>query len=287
VTDVEAVERWWAENPMTYGTTHGKAEYAGGESVELGTYEFFAQVDRQFYAWNTPLHNRRPFDRLFPYDDYGPDDRVLEVGCGMGTMAMNWSRAGVRMTAVDLNEVAAAQTRRRMELAGLEADVRQADARRLPFDDGTFSYAYSWGVLHHSPDVEASVTELMRVLKPGGGFGIMVYHRRSLLHWYVTEYVEGFLHYERRFLDPRQLASRYGDAGREEGNPLTWPMTKRELRHALVPSSDDVRIRVLGTDVDFVLDSMVPRLSRVVPRALKKPWARRLGWSLWAFGHRR
>jgi SAM-dependent methyltransferase len=286
VSDAASVERWWAENPMTYAARHGSTDYVTGSAVELGTPEFFAEVDRRFYAWNAPLHDERPFDRLFPYDAYGADDRVLEVGCGMGTLAMYWARAGVRMTAVDLNATAAEQTRRRFALAGLEGDIRQADARALPFDDGTFSFVYSWGVLHHSPEFDRSVAELMRVLKPGGGFGIMVYNRRSLLHLYLTEYVEGFLHYERRFLNGLGLASRYGDAAREEGNPHTWPMTKRELRALLLPHSSELAVRVLGTDIDFVLDSIVPRLGSSLPAALKKPWARRFGWSLWAHGRK-
>jgi SAM-dependent methyltransferase len=287
MTDADSVGRWWAEHPMTYGSAHGDTAFASGAAVELGSAEFFEEVDRQFIEWNAPLHGERPFSRLFPYRHYGPDDRVLEVGCGMGTMAVNWAATGVRMTAVDLNETAVQQTRRRFELARLSADVQQADARALPFDDSVFSYAYSWGVLHHSADIQRSLRELMRVVRPGGGFGVMVYHRRSFLHWYMTEYIEGFLHYERRFLDPLQLASRYGDAAREEGNPHTWPMTKRELRAALAPFSDDLQIRVLGTDVDFVFNTVAPKLGSKLPPALKKPWARRFGWSLWASGHKR
>jgi SAM-dependent methyltransferase len=177
------------------------------------------------------------------------------------------------------------QTRRRFELYGLDGDIRETDGRALPFPDGTFDYAYSWGVLHHSPDIDASLRELLRVVRPGGGFGVMLYHRRSLLHWYVTEYLEGFLHFEREFLDELGLASRYGDGAREEGNPHTWPMTKHELRAILGPRSPDLAIRVLGTDVDGVLDQAMPGLGRAVPAWLKKPWARRFGWSLWAHGH--
>jgi SAM-dependent methyltransferase len=271
---------------MTYGAAHGDTTYRDGVETNLGTPEFFAAVDAQFYEWNLPLHGARPFERIFPYDRYAKGEPVLEVGCGMGTMASNWARSGVAITAVDLNDVAVEQTRRRFKLEGLQGDFVQADAQHLPFNDATFRYAYSWGVLHHSPDIERSIEELMRVLRPGGGFGIMVYHRHSLLHLYLTEYIEGFLHRERRFLDPLALASRYGDAAREEGNPYTWPMTKTELRRLLAPYSGDVHIRVLGTDIDFVLDSIFPRLSAAVPTALKKPWARRFGWSLWAAGHR-
>lgn len=278
----QQVSEWWATNPMTYGETHGEAVY-GDREAELGTEAFFDEVDRRFYEWNRPLHDERPFGRLFPYDEYA-GGRVLEVGCGMGTMAMNWARAGAEVTAVDLNPTAIAQTTRRFELLGLEGDIRSADGRSLPFADGEFDYAWSWGVLHHSPDLERSLVELLRVIRPGGGFGLMLYNRRSLLHWYLTEYVEGFLHRERRFLNPVELASRYGDGAREEGNPHTWPVTEDEIRAILEPRSRELAVRTLGTDIDGTLEALLPGLDRIVPRWAKKPWARRFGWSLWFEG---
>src|SRR5215217_2256793 len=204
VSDVSQVRDWWAENPMTYGETHGEAAYRDA-SYDPSTREFFDRVDAEFHSWNKPLHGATPFDRLFPFDEFGVSPRVLEVGCGMGTMAMHWAQHGARMTAVDLNPVAIERTRRRFELHGLSGDIQPADGRSLQFEDDAFDYAYSWGVLHHSPDIEKSLREL----RPGGGFGLMVYHRRSFLQWYVIEYLEGLLHYEDRFLSPLELASRY------------------------------------------------------------------------------
>jgi SAM-dependent methyltransferase len=286
MSEVGEIREWWADNPMTYGETHGQASYREG-SYDPETIAFFDRVDAEFHSWNKPLHGAEPFDRLFPFTEFGASPKVLEVGCGMGTMAMHWARHGARMTAVDLNPTAIERTRRRFELHGLEGDIQLADGRSLEFADDSFDYAYSWGVLHHSPDIERSLAELMRVVRPGGGFGVMLYHRRSLLQWYVTEYLEGFLHMESRFLDPLGLASRYGDAAREEGNPHTWPMTKAEVRAAFEPFSGDIAIRVLGTDVDGVLDQVTPGLGAAVPTLFKKPWARRFGWSLWAHGHKR
>lgn len=141
------VQAWWRDNPMTYGLEHGRAHYKDGR-YEMGTAEFFERMDREFYNWNRPLHGDRPFDRLFPYQDYGAGAKVLEIGCGLGTMAMNWARNGVEITAVDLNPTSVEQTRRRFEVMGLQGRVELMDARQLDLPDAYFDYVYSWGVLH-------------------------------------------------------------------------------------------------------------------------------------------
>jgi SAM-dependent methyltransferase len=284
MTEPIDVKNWWSAQPMTYGGTHGETNYAGGP-VERGSREFFEQADRRFYSWNIPLHDHRPFGSLFPYDDYR-GKKVLEVGCGIGAMAMNWARTGAQMTAVDLTPMAVEQTRRRLEIFGLQAEVMQSDGRKLPFEDGQFDYVYSWGVLHHSPDLEKSIAELMRVVKPGGGFGVMLYHRHSFLYGYMVRFLEGFLHYEKRFLDPLALASRYGDGAREEGNPHTWPITRSEARDLFDRFSRDLEIDTLGTDLDSIFPYLIPGLGEFLPAWFKKPWARRFGWSLWMHGHR-
>lgn len=180
------------------------------------------------------------------------------------------------------------QTARRFALYGLDGTMVQTDANNLPFHDHWFDYAYSWGVLHHSPDLALSIAEMMRVIRPGGGFGLMLYHRQSIAHWYLTEYVEGFLHNERRFLGPLELTSRYTDGASHEGNPHTWPVTRSEMQQMLAPFSKDVRIRSLGTELDHLLPLWLPlpRSHLFFPRAMKKVWARRFGWSLWIYGHK-
>ena len=292
-TDIKpAIRAWWADRPMTYGHEHGRTEFdleAGGKrGAELGSREFFELADRRFYGWNEPLHTAAgKFARIFPYDEMR-GRRVLEVGCGVGCMAMNWAQHGARITAVDLNPTSVAQTRRRFELFGLTADdIREADAERLPFEDGTFDYVYSWGVLHHTPGTEQTIREVHRVLKPGGRAGVMLYHRDSFLYRYSIEYVEGFLHAERLALDgdDLRLSSRYSDGGREEGNPHTWPVTRREVREQLFKPFARVAIDTFGTDLVPIFDQWFPLLgSRLVPRAILNACARRWGWSLWITG---
>lgn len=106
---------------------------------------------------------------------------VLEIGVGMGADHVRWARARPRtLVGIDLTRRAAGFTAARLALEGLRSTLAVADAERLPFADGTFDIAYSWGVLHHSPDTVRAVAEMHRVLRPGGTARVMIYHRRSL-----------------------------------------------------------------------------------------------------------
>jgi SAM-dependent methyltransferase len=284
------IRDWWASAPMTYAQDHGATVYhrpdGTVERVEIGSQRFFELADETFYRWNEPIRGKEgPFGRIFDYQRYRGMP-VLEVGCGMGCMAMNWAQRGARMTAVDLNPVAVAQTRRRLELFGLTGDIREVDGESLPFQDASFQFAYSWGVLHHTPGIVRAVGELYRVLAPGGRIGLMLYNRNSVLYRYSVGYQEGVVNGERLFLDELQLASRYGDGAREDGNPHTWPVTEREVRRDLMPMFEDVSVQVLGTDVPDLLNTWLPRLTRFMTPAMIKAVARRWGWSLWITGRK-
>jgi SAM-dependent methyltransferase len=285
MNEKQEIQNWWASNPQTYGDLHGRTDYLG-QNFELSSRAFFERLDREFYSWHPRLHQEHPFDRLFPYHEYPAGSRVLEIGCGLGTMAMNWALKGVELTAVDLNPTAIEQTTARFDLYGLSADIRLADANQLPFENNEFDYAYSWGVLHHSPNLEQSIAEMMRVTRPGGGFGLMLYNRHSLYQWYSRDYLEGYLHFENHFLGPLELSSRYTDGDREEGNPHTWPVTKKEMLQIIRPFSRDVQVKILGTDLDNLFKLLLPGLGLFLPAWSKKVWARRFGWSLWIHGHK-
>ncbi len=284
-----AIRNWWATSPMTYGATHGETAYQHPdgtiEQVELGSRRFFELADARFLNWNTPLHGPGgPFSRLFPFAYVPTGGKVLEIGCGMGCMAMQWAIRGFDVTAVDLNPVSVTQTRTRFGIFGLRGDVREADAEFLPFDDNTFDYVYSWGVLHHTPNTAEAIRELYRVLKPGRQAGVMLYNRNSFLYRYLIQYQEGFVNMESSFLSPLGLASRYSDGAREGGNPHTWPVTGREVRRDLFPMFEHLNVKVLGTDVPPSIWHWCPSILRALPMPMVKALARRWGWSLWITG---
>jgi ubiquinone/menaquinone biosynthesis C-methylase UbiE len=280
------IQNFWTRSPETYSEgLHGGNLY-DGKRVEFGTREFFENVDRRFITPRTHMHTDRPFGAVFPFDRYA-SSRILEIGCGMGTMAMQWAKTGCSYTAVDLSPMSIEMTSRRFELFGYSGAFLLGDARRLPFGDGSFDFGYSWGVLHHSPDLPQSLRELMRVIRKGGEFAVMLYNRNSLLYRYFIRFRQGFLNMESKFLNPLELASRYTDDFAKEGNPHTWPVTEQEIRDILSPYADPMKFWIHGSDVSTHLAHIVPVLGSRLPAWAVKPWARRYGWSLCFSGVRR
>src|SRR5258708_8626964 len=101
---------------------------------------------------------------------------VLEVGCGWGELA-EWvgRETGAEVTAIDLSP-------RMVELAregGVGARV--ADVQELPFVDGEFDVAIAAWMLYHVPDLDRAVSELARVLRPGGRLVVATNSRFHLL----------------------------------------------------------------------------------------------------------
>ncbi len=103
-----------------------------------------------------------------------PYATVLEVGCGTGFFTLNLMLAGVIGEAhvTDISPGMVSVAERNAASLGLTVHGRVADAERLPYDDATFDLVVGHAVLHHVPDVEQALREVVRVLKPGGRFVI-------------------------------------------------------------------------------------------------------------------
>lgn len=109
---------------------------------------------------------------------------VLEIGTGVGTDARCIIAKGGVYTGVNVDQGSTDLTARALTVFGLRGVVQKASATALPFPDATFDVVYSFGVLHHIPAVDEAVSEIYRVLKPGGVFVVMVYNRTSI-NYYV------------------------------------------------------------------------------------------------------
>jgi ubiquinone/menaquinone biosynthesis C-methylase UbiE len=99
-----------------------------------------------------------------------PGERVLEVGCGLGTDARAMARAvapGGSVVAVDVSELMLEAARARHE-PGLDVTYEIADVTDLPYDDASFDVVRIERVLQHVADLDRACAEMARVLRPGG-----------------------------------------------------------------------------------------------------------------------
>src|SRR5207253_169583 len=137
--------------------------------------EYFEQIESFRYRDQPFIHGFAQFTRYHR-------KRVLEVGFGAGTDFIQWLRAGALASGIDLTDEALENLTRRIEAYQLPApeQILVADAEQLPFESDSFDLGYSFGVLHHSPETEKAIEELVRVIAPGGEIKIMLYNRHSI-----------------------------------------------------------------------------------------------------------
>ncbi|MEY2536727.1 MAG: hypothetical protein QOG67_467 [Verrucomicrobiota bacterium] len=137
--------------------------------------EYFEEIEAFRYLDQPFVHAFAQFTRY-------QGKRVLEVGFGAGTDFIQWLRAGAHVSGIDLTPEALENLTHRIEAYHLPAPDRilVADAEQLPFESHGFDLGYSFGVLHHSPNTEKAIAELVRVVRPGGEIKIMLYNRHSV-----------------------------------------------------------------------------------------------------------
>ena len=164
---LDGIRRFWEKNVC------GEL-YLDGE--EQGSHAYFDRVTRERYRWHYHLP---PFlDEVAAHSG-----KVLEVGCGMGIDASELARRGADVTAVDLTEAGIGLARKNFDRLGLGGEFKVSNAEDLDFPDDSFDALFSFGVLHHTPNTDQALSEVWRVLKPGGTAYIMLYSRHSLNRW--------------------------------------------------------------------------------------------------------
>lgn len=107
---------------------------------------------------------------------------VLEIGLGYGTLGQYLASRAKAYQGLDIAEEPVRLMGLRLQAAGLgeRFDARQGSALDIPFGNDSFDVVVAIGTLHHTGDLERSVAEVRRVLRPNGRAVVMVYNRHSL-----------------------------------------------------------------------------------------------------------
>lgn len=129
--------------------------------LERGASERRAQSK---YYWTTETFDRKLWSAILRFS---AGKSVLELGCFSGEKTVKIAAVAASMAAIDISPRAVEHTANRLKVEELHADVRVADAERLPFADASFDVVFGTGIIHHV-DVRRIASEIHRVLKPGG-----------------------------------------------------------------------------------------------------------------------
>jgi ubiquinone/menaquinone biosynthesis C-methylase UbiE len=174
----QEVHKYW--NKQSCGTEH--------TDQKKHSPAYFDEIEAFRYAVEPEIFSFAQFTRY-------RGKKMLEVGVGAGTDFLQWVRAGAEAHGIDLTQEAIDNVAHRLLLNNLEAaELKVGDAENLPYEDNKFDLVYSWGVIHHSPNTQRCLAEIIRVTKPGGQIKVMIYHRRGLFaywRWLNTALLKG------------------------------------------------------------------------------------------------
>jgi demethylmenaquinone methyltransferase/2-methoxy-6-polyprenyl-1,4-benzoquinol methylase len=119
-----------------------------------------------------------------------PGDRVLDVCCGTGDLALAAAKAGGKVTGLDFSERMLERARRKSQ----EIDWVDGDALALPFTDSSFDAVTIGFGLRNLANAERGLAELRRVLRPGGRVAILEITRpRGLLAPFYRFWFDGVI----------------------------------------------------------------------------------------------
>ena len=248
--NIDDVKKFWDSRPCN--VQHSKKE--------LGTKEYFDEVEKKKLFVEPNILDFSQFEKY-------RGRQVLEVGCGIGTAAINFARHGADYTGFELSEKSLEIAQRRFEVYGFAGRFYQGNAETLDqhLPAGQFDLVYSWGVIHHSPNPEQIIKQIAKFVKPGGIFKLMLYATNS---WKSFMIDAGFDQPEAQY-----------------GCPIAYTYTNDEIHDLLSPDFE-----VVSIDQDHIFPYQIEPYKR--GEYLKQPWfenmptqifrilEKKLGWHL-------
>ena len=170
---IEDVKNFWESNPL----------FSRESKFEVGSKEFFEEHRKVCLE---DVFVGKLEEELFIPKDLPKNADILDLGCGIGFWAIEFlmRNPSVNLHTADLTQKGLELTKQRLDLYGLKANLSIQNTEKMSYEDGFFSHVNCQGVIHHTPDAEAAIREIARVLKKNKTAHISVYYKNAFLKVY-------------------------------------------------------------------------------------------------------
>ena len=130
----------------------------------------FKTQQKKIWSDFAPLapNTTRPAARLVKHAGIRAGQRVLDVACGTGVVAITAARLGAHVTGLDLTPELLEHARENSRIAAVEIDWHEGDVEQIPFADGSFDVVVSQFGHIFAPSADVAIAEMLRVLRSGG-----------------------------------------------------------------------------------------------------------------------
>jgi len=245
----DRIREYWNRQPCNI--RHGTSP--------VGTPEFFAEVsERRFRV--------EPHIREFAGFHHWQGKRVLEVGCGIGSDAEEFAKHGAEYVGIDISDESLAVAQQRFEVLGLEGEFHNRSAGDDLKDLGEFDLVYSYGVIHHFPNIEQTVQNIHSATCAGGEFRFMVYAKNS---WKYAMIQKGLDQFEAQAGCPYADAFTHDDVYNLLSNDK-WQIERLRQAHCFMYNVDEYK------KGNYVLEPWFESMTEEVREAVREY----LGWHL-------
>ena len=147
-----------------------------------------ADIDKYpvLYSWEVLCRKFRAEPHIVDFSEFPRwrGKEVCDLGCGIGTQSLCFASHGAMVIGVDISKQSLSIAHRRALATGLEKQIIWVAANIEDYAPTglkeTFDLVYAFGSIHHTPTPLKAVMSAHHLLKPGGTFKLMLYHRRSL-----------------------------------------------------------------------------------------------------------
>ena len=198
------------------------------------------------------------------------------LGVGMDGCFRNSSAKEQSASVRYLTQRAIDISSRRFVLLKGEAIFIVANAEELPFIDSSFDIITAMGVLHHTPKTTEAIQEIHRVLKTGGKFVLMLYHKNSILYRFYMP-LRLLIYLFKKIWDPVSLRDLVNKVDGEE-NPLGKVYSRSEVKR-MVSHFENVRT------LTYLVEAYeIPLVGRLLGVRFREILSYCFGWFLYTWG---